>query len=163
MKVLKYLVIALTIISISGCAVLQEPKIEKHETIDNYKYVAIPATSTKVSSTAGFYGGQYWTYGESTSKELHPSAVIEGILLKKGLISVSEIRPEMVDKTLIVKYGESGKRYAAGGLGGYTLEVTIVLISARTHNTIYSCTAEGQGETEVDDIRMAITRCLSGL
>lgn len=26
-----------------------------------------------------------------------------------------------------------------------------------------SCTAEGQGETEADDIRKAINRCLAGL
>ena len=50
-----------------------------------------------------------------------------------------------------------------GGLGGYTLEVTIILIDAKTYDTIYSCTAEGQGSTEADDIREAITRCLSGL
>ena len=162
MKVIKLLVITFTIILINGCAVLQEPIIKKNESIDKYQYVVIPATSSKVSSTGGIYGGQYGVYGLSTSKEVNPSAVIEGILLKKGLVSVNEIRPEIIDKTLIVRYGESGRRDVAGGLGGYTLEVTIIFISAKTNNTIYSCTAEGQGETEADDIRQAITRCLSG-
>jgi hypothetical protein len=55
-----------------------------------------------------------------------------------------------------VNYGESGKRDR--GLG-YTIEVTIQFISAKTHTQICSCTAEGQGETEADDIRQAITRC----
>ena len=59
-----------------------------------------------------------------------------------------------------MNYGESGKRNR--GLG-YTIEVTIQFISAKTHAPICSCTAEGQGETEADDIREAITRCLSGL
>jgi hypothetical protein len=163
MKIIKYLVIALTSILINGCAVLQEPIIKKHETIDKYQYVVIPATSNLSSSTGGVFGGQYGVYGASTSKEVNPGAVIEGILLKKGLTSVNEIRPEIMDKTLIVKYGESGRRDVAGGLGGYTLEVTIIFISAKTYNTIYSCTAEGQGSTEADDIREAITRCLSGL
>lgn len=74
-----------------------------------------------------------------------------------------EIKPELIDQTLIVNYGESGKRNIAGGLGGYTIEVTIQFISAKTHTLMSSCTAEGQGETEADDIRKAINRCLAGL
>jgi len=163
MKIIKWLVITLTIALIIGCAVLQEPIIERHETIDQYQYVVIPATSSLSSSTGGVFGGQYGVYGTSTSKQVNPSTVIEGILLKKGLTTVDEIEPEIINETLIVRYGESGRRDVAGGLGGYTLEVTIVFISAKTNNTIYSCTAEGQGETEADDIRQAITRCLSGL
>lgn len=139
MRVIKLLVITLTSILINGCAVLQEPIIKINESIDKYQYVVIPATGRAASS------------------------VIEGILLKKGLFSVYEIRPEIADKTLILRYGESGRRDVAGGLGGYTLEVTIIFISAETNNTIYSCTAEGQGETEAEDIRQAITRCLSGV
>jgi hypothetical protein len=162
MKVIKLLTIALIFILINGCAVLQEPIIQKNEPIDKYQYVVIPTTSSKISSAGNVFGGQYGVYGSSTSKEVNPSEVIEGILLKKGLTSVNEIRPEIIDKTLIVRYGESGRRDVAGGLGGYTLEVTIIFISAKTNETIYSCTAEGQGETEADDIRQAITRCLSG-
>lgn len=41
------------------------------------------------------------------------------------------------------------------------MEVTIQFISAQTNSLVCSCSAEGQGETEADDIRMAITRCLS--
>ena len=163
MKIIKYLLTTLISFSISACAVLQEPIIEKQETIDKYQYAVLPATSNVSSSAGSVFGGQYGVYGTSTSKELDPSAVIEGILLKKGIISVNEIRSEILDETLIVKYGESGRRDVAGGLGGYTLEVTIVLISAKSNNRVYSCTAEGQGSTEADDIREAITRCLSGL
>ena len=101
--------------------------------------------------------------GSSPSKEINPSSIIEGILLKKGLISTNTISPEAKDKTLIVKYGESGRRDVAGGLGGYTLEVTLVILAAKTDEVVYSCVAEGQGSTEVDDIREAIHRCLSGL
>ena len=95
------------------------------------------------------------------SKAVNPGDVIEGILLKKGYISLDSLRPEFLDETLIVKYGESGKRKV--GLGGYTLEVTIYFYSARSYEAVYSCTAEGIGQTEADDIREAITRCLSGL
>jgi hypothetical protein len=61
---------------------------------------------------------------------------------------------------MIVNYGESGKRNK--GLG-YTIEVTIQFVSAKTNAKLCSCTAEGQGETEADDIREAITRCLTPL
>ena len=71
-----------------------------------------------------------------------------------------ELKPELSDETLIVNYGESGKRNR--GLG-YTIEVTIQFVSAKSYAQICSCTAEGQGSTEADDIRQAITRCLSSL
>jgi len=59
-----------------------------------------------------------------------------------------------------VNYGESGRRNVAFG---YTIEVTIQFISAKSHTLLSSCTAEGIGDTEADDIRKAITRCLTGL
>lgn len=67
----------------------------------------------------------------------------------------------MKNETLIVNYGESGRR--GTGLGSYAIEVTIQFISASTKNQICSCTAEGRGETEADDIRKAINSCLKAL
>ena len=163
MKVLTKIAITLAVVSLNGCAILAEPKITKHDDINKYKYVAISNTGSLSSGAGIVVGGQYGVYGGSTSKSVNPGAVIEGILLKKGFTSINEIRPEIIDKTLIVKYGESGKRDVAAGLGGYTLEVTISFINAKTYENVYSCTAEGQGETEADDIREAITRCLSGI
>ena len=86
--------------------------------------------------------------------------MITGILTKKGFIRLPELKSELKNETLIVNYGESGRRNR--GLG-YTIEVTIQLISAKSSELISSCSAEGQGETEADDIRQAITRCLSAL
>ena len=111
------------------------------------------------SSSGATIGGQYYSSGKS----VNPSDVITGILTKEGFIALPELKPELTDQTLIVNYGESGKRVIAWGLGGYTIEVTIQFISAKSHTLICSCTAEGQGSTEADDIREAITRCLSGL
>lgn len=147
----------------TGCAILKEPEITKRGAINDYKYVALPNAANLSSSTGGVYGNQYGVYGSSSSKEINPSSIIEGILLKRGLISTDAVTPENRDKTLIVKYGESGQRDVAGGLGGYTLEVTIAIVAARTDEIVYSCVAEGQGSTEVDDIREAIHRCLSGI
>lgn len=147
----------------TGCAILKEPDIIKSGEINNYRYVVLPNAASLSSSSGRVYGNQYGVYGSSSSKEINPISTIEGILLKRGLISTDTVTPENRDKTLIVKFGESGRRDVAGGLGGYTLEVTIVIIAAKTDEIVYSCVAEGQGSTEVDDIREAIHRCLSGI
>lgn len=147
----------------TSCAILKEPEIIKRGEISNYKFVVLPNSENLNSRSGAVFGNQYGVYGGSTSKEINPSSTIEGILLKRGLISTDTITSDNEDKTLIVKYGESGRRDVAGGLGGYTLEVTIAFVSAKTKEIIYSCVAEGQGSTEVDDIREAIHRCLSGI
>lgn len=163
MKTIKILPVILISILLTNCAILKPPIINKNASIEKYKYLFIPTTSNLTSGTGGVYGGQYGVYGSSTNKSVNPKDVISGILLKEGFIILPEIKSELVDETIIVNYGESGKRMIAGGLGGYTIEVTISFNSAKTYETICSCTAEGQGTTEADDIREAITRCLSGL
>ena len=109
------------------------------------------------SSSGATVSGQYY----SSSKTVNPSDVITGILTKEGLIRLPELKSELTDETLIINYGESGRRNT--GLGGYTIEVTIQFVSAKTSSLVCSCTAEGQGSTEADDIRQAITRCLNEL
>lgn len=160
MKTIRLITIILSAILINSCAPLKAPIIIKNDAIEGYKYVFISPTSNLTSGSGGVYGGQNGVYGTSTSKSVNPGDVISGILLKEGYTRIPELKPELSDKTLIVNYGESGKRNR--GLG-YTIEVTIQFISAKTHTQFCSCTAEGQGETEADDIRQAITRCLSGL
>lgn len=160
MKTIRFLAFMIASILMSSCAPLKIPTIIKNDTIEGYKYIFITPTSNLTSGSGGVYGGQYGTYGSSTSKSVNPSDVITGILTKEGYIRLPELKPELTDETIIVNYGESGKRNR--GLG-YTIEVTIQFVSAKSNELICSCTAEGQGETEADDIRQAITRCLSGL
>ncbi len=150
-------------ILLPSCAILKGPEISKNADVSSYRFVVVPNTPSLSASSGGVYGNQYGVYGSSSTKEINPSNIIEGLLLKKGLVSTKAVMPENKDETLLVRYGESGRRNVAGGLGGYTLEVTIIILSASNHEIVYSCTAEGQGSTEVDDIREAIHRCLSGL
>lgn len=159
MKAIRFLTIILAGILTNSCA-LKAPTIIRNDTIEGYKYIFITPTTNLTSGSGGVYGGQYGVYGATTSKSVNPGDVISGILLKEGYTRVPELKPELLDETIVVNYGESGKRNR--GLG-YTIEVTIQFISAKTHSQICSCTAEGQGETEADDIREAVTRCLSAL
>lgn len=140
-----------------GCGSLRPATSIKNGILDSYKYIYITPTNSLTSSTGATISGQYY----SSSTTVNPSDLVTGILTKEGLIRLPELKSELADITLIVNYGESGRRNT--GLGGYTIEVTIQFISAKTNSLVCSCTAEGQGSTEADDIRQAITRCLNEL
>ena len=156
-------VIGISILSVLffSCTTLLPPSTIKNSSTENYKYIYITPTKNLTSSAGGVYGGAYGVYGATRSKSVNPSDVISGLLTKKGFIRIPELKEELNDKTLIVNYGESGKRDT--GLGGYTIEVTIQFVSGKSSELVSSCTAEGQGETEADDIRQAITRCITAL
>lgn len=156
----KVFLVVCSILMLGSCAPLRLPVIVKNAPIETYKYAYISHTKELTSSSGGTYGGQYGIYGSSTTKSVNPSDVTAGVLIKEGFIILPELKSELSNETLIVNYGESGRRNR--GLG-YTIEVTIQFISAETKQMICSCTAEGQGETEADDIRQAIRRALEGL
>jgi len=163
MKTIRFFVIILIGVLANSCATLKAPSVAKYDSIEGYKYFVIPTTSNLTSSTGSVYGGDYGVYGATTTKSVNPGDVITGIMMKQGYTRLPEINPELINETLIINYGESGRRNIAGGLGGYTIEVTINLVSAKSHKTLASGSAEGQGSTEADDIRQAITRCLSAI
>jgi len=160
MRTLGILGVTIVAILINSCAPLRMATTINNGNVKDYQYIFISPTETLTSSAGSVYGGDYGAYGSSTTKSVNPSDVIAGILSKDGFIVLPELRPDLADETLIVNYGESGRRHR--GLG-YTIEVTIQFISARSHSLICSGTAEGQGETEADDIRQAITRSLSAV
>lgn len=150
-----------TFLLLTGCGSLKAPVIVSNSSLEGYEYVYITPTKELTSSAGDTYGGEYLVHGRTTTRSVNPSDVIAGSLIKKGFLVLPELEPELKSKTLIVNYGESGRR--TKGLSGYTIEVTIQFISAETHELVCSCTAEGQGRTEADDIRIAIRRALAGL
>ena len=161
MNPIRFLTVVLSGFLIFGaCAPLRVPVIEKKAPIETFKYAYIRPTEEYTTSTGIAYGGPYVIYGSSTTKSVNPGDIIAGILISKGYVILPEIKSELAEETLIVNYGESGRRNR--GLG-YTIEVTIQFISAETNEIICFCTAEGQGATEADDIRQAIRRALDGL
>lgn len=153
----KLLFICLVALGLFGCATLLPPTVTRHATLDSYKYVYITPTPEKTSVTGGTYGGRYGIYGSTSTHSTNPSDVISGHFIKRGFTRLPELNSELAEKTLIVNFGETGRR--AAGLG-YTIEVTIQLLSAKTNEVICVGVAEGQGETEADDVRIAINRCM---
>lgn len=157
MKICRFLTCLVSLVLFMGCAPLKPATTIVNDSIEKYKYVYISQTKSLTSGSGASINGQYY----STSKSVNPRDIITGILAKKGFILVPELKDGLASETLIVNYGESGRRNT--GLGSYTIEVTIQFISSESSSLIFSCTAEGRGETEADDIRQAITRCLNSL
>ena len=151
------LLILFFIVNSCGTTYLPATSI-KNQDFKAFKYFYITPTNSLTSSygTTNIYGQYY-----SSSKTINPSDEITGILTKEGFIRLPELKNELASETLIVNFGKSGTRDT--GMGGYTIEVTIQFVSAKTNTLVCSCTAEGQGSTEADDIRIATTRCLNKL
>ena len=161
MKLFKALVIVICgVILVGACAPLKLPEIEKKGSMEMFKYAYITPTKELTYSKGSAYGSKNMMYGLTETKSVNPSDIIAGILIQNGYVILPDVKPELEKETLIVNYGESGRRNR--GLG-YTVEVTIQFISAQTSEIICLCTAEGQGSTEADDSRQAIKRALEGV
>lgn len=144
-----------------GCVAINSPLkpviVSNKKDLSQFKYFVATPSATLTSGTGAIYG----LNGSTLSKSVNPSDLISGILTKKNFIRLSQVTPELSTQTMVVNFGESGRRDT--GLGGYTIEVTIQFVSHSNNEIISSCTAEGQGITEADDIRIAIERCLDKL
>lgn len=158
MKQKRNILIALIPLLFASCVSLQPVRVTRNSSLDQYTYFYITPTETKTGSSGGVYGNGYGVYGSSRSKSTNPADIISGYLIKRGLVRLPEVKSDLADKTMIINYGETGRR--STGLGGYTIEVTLQVLSAKTSDVICVITGEGQGETEADDIRIAINRCL---
>lgn len=144
---------------LGGCASMRPPVIHTFDdSINNYRYFYISPTGD-YTSNSGVYGNKYGVYGGPT-KSINPASLISGILFNNGFIQVNEVNPNNAKETMIVNFGETGRRNVNLG---YSIEVTIQFISAYTQRPICTCTAEGQGETEADDVRESIQRALKPL
>lgn len=117
-----------------SCASLNPVRITKKEPLDNYTYFYITPTESQ-----------------------NLADIISGFLIKRGMIRLPEIKDELADKTMIINYGETGRRDVSFG---YTTEITLQILSAKNNNVICVVTGEGIGDTKSDDIRIAINRCL---
>ena len=157
MKYLKNIILAVIPFLFVSCVSLRPVQITRNTSLDNYTYFYITPTEAKTGSTGGVYGSGNGVYGSSISKSTNPADIISGYLIKRGLVRLPEIKNDLADKTMIINYGETGRRDA--GLG-YTIEITMQILSAKTSEVICVVTGEGMGDTEADDIRIAISRCL---
>ena len=158
---IRVLAAVLCLVIAGGCATLRPVSVDQTSSMSNYQYIYITPTGG-VNSTSGtvWGGGNIGVYGASETRSANPADLISGYMLKKGFTRLPELVPELKDKTLIVNYGESGSRPV---FLGTATEITIQFLSASTLKPVCICSGEGFGDTEADDIRQAITRCLDSV
>ena len=152
----------IVVLTLTSCGSLRPATVTRHSSLEGYRYAYINSTSTKVGSAGYFYNGM----GASETKSTNPSEIrrliraVSGrrFLMKKGFIIVPELKPENESHTIVVNYAETGRRNLNLG---YAIEITIQILSATDNSLLCTGTAEGQGSTEADDIRIAINRCLA--
>lgn len=129
-------------------------------TLNEYKYAYIVPTGERSSVSGSTYGNQYGTYGSTLTKSTNAGDIISGYLMKKGFVIVDKVPDDISKKCVIISFGESGRRNLNWG---YTIEVTLQFLDGVTRDPICVVTGEGQGSTEADDIRIAVTRCLDAV
>lgn len=153
-----YRLLPIFAILLMGCSTLKSPVVTRfnNRSICDYKYFYVVPTSN-ISSSSGMY---IYGIGETTTTTVNPADVISGFLFKKGFIRVHEVLPENASSTMIISYGETGRRMFDLE---YSTEVTIQITDASTQTLIAVTTAEGKGQTEADNVRMAIINALTSL
>lgn len=158
MKLKKHILLVLMPFLFASCVTLQPVRVTRNASLSQFTHFYITPTEAKTGSSGVGYNYGNGIVVSSPSKSTNPADVISGYLIKRGLVRLPEIKSELADKTMIINYGETGRR--STGLGGYTIEVTLQVLSAKTNEVVCVVIGEGQGETEADDIRIAINRCL---
>lgn len=161
MKKLTGLFLFVIALALGSCGVMRPATTDIKTPLVNYKYFYVLETtglSSGVGGSTEVFPGETW--GMASSKSVNPQDMVSGYLMKKGFVRLPELKPELLKETMVVSYGESGRR--AAGLG-YAIEVTIQLTDAETHALVATTTAEGQGVAEADDIRKAIVRAMDAL
>ena len=152
-----FILFSIFVLSFTSCVTLKDAEVTKTKDLNEYRYIIVNSTETLNSSVGAIvYGGGYFL----TGKSVNPGDVISGYLIKKGFVILKEKENDLINKTLIVNYGESGRRDV---FWGYTIEVTIQFLTANTNEVVCVTTAEGIGDTEADDITKAITRALDAV
>ncbi len=157
MKTLRIFAILCCLLCISSCASLKPVVLTSNKSLAGYEYCYVTPTTGFISESGGIYGTAYGIYGLSQSNSINPRDMIAGRMIKRGFTILQEINPKLADKTLIINYGESGRRNV---FGGHTTEITLQIISAQTYEVLCTCSAEGFGSTKADDISIAINRAL---
>lgn len=142
----------------TSCSItLKSPTVNSIVPLTEYKYFYVTPTEEKTSTSGYIHNGN----GGSTTHSVNPTDIITGCLIKRGYTRVPELKEGNLDKTFVINYGETGRRQI--NWLAYSIEVTLQFIAADTHEVLCISTAEGCGETESDDVRLAINRAIEAV
>lgn len=136
------------------------PKVIIYKDMSKYKFVYIIPTSpiTSNSGTSGYISGRaYGMYGgvhSGATKTVNPAEEICGQLVKRGYTILPEVDPDVAEETMIVAYGNIGRR----DVTPFAYAVVLQFTDAETHEKLATIEAESYGETETVEIREAINQ-----
>lgn len=133
-------------------AILNLPKADIKGDLSKYKYANVILTGG-VTSSSGTYGTHGTVYGGAT-RTINPSEMISGCLMQRGFTILPAVDPALADETLIVSYGNTGRRQLS--IFSYATCIIVQLTDAATHEVVASFEAEGCGSDETADIHQAI-------
>lgn len=158
-KILFFFVLAIVA---TGCGALKPTTCTVHPDFYKYRYVYIMPTGSVTGST-----GVYSSYDRSyvsggVTKTTNPADLMSGYLMQKGFTILPQLDQNKLSETLVLSYGETGKRSGVGFL--WLSDATSIIIQFRdaaTNELIAS--AEDYGSTEADNVRYAIQEALNAI
>ena len=144
---------------------LLAPKVVIYKDMSKYKFVYIILTGsvTSNSGTSGsVFGGTYGVYGGvhgGATKTVNPAEEICGHFVKRGYTILPAINPDLADETMIVAYGNAGRRSVSAF--SYASAIVLQFTDAETHEKLATFETEGCGSDETEDVRQAIARAFN--
>lgn len=123
-----------------------------------------PLPTGSVTASTGVHSSYDRSYvSGGVTKTTNPADLMSGYLMQKGFTILPQLDQTKLSETLVLSYGETGKR-SVGFL--WLSDATSIIIQfrdAQTNELIASAEAEDYGSTEADNIRYALTSALDAI
>lgn len=160
---MKKLLLFFAALALTACGALKPTTCSVQPTFYKYRYVYIMPTGSVTASTGvhSSYDRSYVSGG--VTKTTNPADLMSGYLMQKGFTILPQLDQTKLSETLVLSYGETGKR-SVGFL--WLSDATSIIIQfrdAQTNELIASAEAEDYGSTEADNIRYALTSALDAI
>lgn len=160
---MKKILIFIATLALTACGALKPTTCSVHPNFYKYRYVYIMPTGSVTASTGvhSSYDRSYVSGG--VTKTTNPADLMSGYLMQKGFTILPQLDQTKLSETLVLSYGETGKR-SVGFL--WLSDATSIIIQfrdAQTNELIASAEAEDYGSTEADNIRYALTSALDAI
>lgn len=161
MKTIKGLIACVLLLSMTACGGLQPVTVTVQPNFHKYRFVYVMPTGSVTAST-GVYAYDNTVSGGVT-RTINPTDAITGYLMKKGYSILPALDNDKLAETMVVSYGETGRRSAGFLFLDVATEVVIQFRDAKTNDLVASAQAEDYGQTEADNVRYAIERALDAI
>lgn len=162
MKLFKTTFFPFLVLALTACGALDPVTLNVKADLYKYRYAYIMKTGSVTASTSvqTYYDG-YVSGG--VTHTVNPTDIMSGYLMKKGFTILPELDDAKLAETLVVSYGELGRRSVGFLFLDTASRVVVHLRDAKTNDLVASAEAEESGLTEADNIRYAINRALDAI